>query len=126
MKREELGLYSREASSVIDLARLPVQTFTLGRVWIRTHTTDASVLSEVLAGSYQTLGGSLESVRTIVDLGANVGYASRWLLRKFPQARLVAVEPSPDNAAILHRNLAGAASIIEACIGGSERTVGML
>lgn len=44
--------------------------------------------------------------RVIVDCGANVGYASRYLLDMFPAAKLVAIEPSPDNAQMCQANLA--------------------
>jgi FkbM family methyltransferase len=52
-----------------------------------------------------TCGGD-SKVETIVDLGANVGYASVFLLSKYPRARVVAVEPDPENFALLRRNLA--------------------
>lgn len=42
----------------------------------------------------------------IVDCGANVGYASVYLLRKFPDAKVVAIEPDLRNYKILAENLA--------------------
>ena len=48
----------------------------------------------------------LTDVRWIIDGGANVGYASAWFLSRFPLARVAAVEPDPDNAAMCRRNLA--------------------
>lgn len=44
--------------------------------------------------------------RVILDLGANVGYASAAFLTSFPSAFLLAVEPDPINAEICRRNLA--------------------
>ena len=41
----------------------------------------------------------------VIDCGANVGYASAWFLSAFPSARLVAIEPDPDNYACLVENL---------------------
>jgi FkbM family methyltransferase len=41
----------------------------------------------------------------VIDCGANVGYASVWFLSAFPSARLVAIEPDPDNYACLVQNL---------------------
>jgi FkbM family methyltransferase len=42
---------------------------------------------------------------TILDCGANVGYASVFFLETFPQARVIAIEPDADNFALLTRNL---------------------
>lgn len=43
--------------------------------------------------------------KTILDLGANVGYVSAYLLNHFPDATLIAVEPDPANAAACEVNL---------------------
>jgi len=48
----------------------------------------------------------LRGVDFILDLGANVGYASAYLLSRFPNARCLAVEPDPENFVALERNLA--------------------
>ncbi len=57
--------------------------------------------------------------RVIVDCGANVGYASAYLLSRFPQARVIAIEPFPANALLCRRNLApygSRATVIEAAV----------
>jgi FkbM family methyltransferase len=41
----------------------------------------------------------------ILDVGANVGYVSATLLKRLPQARVIAVEPQPDIFELLERNL---------------------
>jgi FkbM family methyltransferase len=46
-----------------------------------------------------------ELPRTIIDLGANVGYASVLLLNTLPHSFVLAVEPDPDNFAQCLRNL---------------------
>jgi FkbM family methyltransferase len=43
--------------------------------------------------------------RTIVDLGANVGFAAVALATRHPHARFVCVEPDPQSSALLQRNL---------------------
>jgi FkbM family methyltransferase len=43
----------------------------------------------------------------IVDLGANTGLASFYLSREFPKARIIAVEPDRDNAALARQNNRG-------------------
>jgi FkbM family methyltransferase len=42
---------------------------------------------------------------TILDCGANVGLASIWLRRAYPQARITAFEADPQVYAVLQRNL---------------------
>src|SRR5205823_6224497 len=56
----------------------------------------------------------------IVDAGANIGAASLWFARMFPDAIIAAVEPEPGNAAVLRRNIEGRPNIrlFEAAIGG--------
>jgi FkbM family methyltransferase len=48
----------------------------------------------------------LSSPRLVLDLGANVGYASAYFLSCFPTARVVAVEPDPGSFELCCRNLA--------------------
>ena len=43
--------------------------------------------------------------RVIVDLGANVGYASLFFANKFPSAKIIAVEPDEDNLKMAEKNL---------------------
>ena len=46
-----------------------------------------------------------ESIRRIVDVGANVGYSAIYLAAKFPSARIDAFEPHPRHLEILRRSL---------------------
>jgi FkbM family methyltransferase len=60
----------------------------------------------------------------ILDLGANVGYSSAYFLSKYPTARVVAVEPDPQNYALCCRNLSpfrGRATVINGAVW-PERT----
>ena len=62
----------------------------------------------------------------IVDLGANIGLASRYFREVFPGAELVAVEPDAGNCAIARHNLPAGATLLEAAIsshGGQGRLV---
>jgi FkbM family methyltransferase len=47
----------------------------------------------------------LTDPKFILDLGANVGYASAIFASRFPSARIVAVEPDPGNFELCQRNL---------------------
>lgn len=43
-------------------------------------------------------------IRYIIDGGANCGDTTAWYLSKFPEATVVALEPDPENYAILRKN----------------------
>ena len=47
-----------------------------------------------------------ETVRTILDIGANVGVSCAYLRKCFPEAHIHAFEPAPSNVAVLRRNAA--------------------
>lgn len=50
---------------------------------------------------------SLNEAAVVLDLGANIGLASIFFQQHyFPNARFIAVEPSPKNIAVLQQNLA--------------------
>lgn len=70
------------------------------------QSTDAWALYELLARQEYALVGDLDSPHFIVDAGANIGIASVYFLHQYPEARIVAVEPDPDNFELLRRNLA--------------------
>lgn len=104
-----------------------VDLVTLGpSVRLRSHTTDISVLKELLVGnSYEPLPADRD-VTTVVDLGANVGLSFRWLRARYPHARFVCVEPDPGNLEILRANVRAVdpdAQIHAACVGAHERRV---
>lgn len=95
---------------------------------LRSHATDIAVLLELFSSnSYEPVPRLLPAPpRTIVDLGANIGLVSRWLLEKYPDSRLVAVEPEPGNFRVLVKNLApygDRAKTIQACVAATRRTV---
>jgi FkbM family methyltransferase len=50
--------------------------------------------------------------RTIVDAGANIGLASIYFANKFPDARIIAVEPEASNFALLVANVAPYPNIV--------------
>jgi FkbM family methyltransferase len=68
---------------------------------------DPMVFDQIFIGAHLAdLTSRVREARVIVDLGANVGYSSVFLLNAFPDAFVLAVEPDPQNAAICARNLA--------------------
>lgn len=67
---------------------------------------DAEVFRDIYLKNEYAFLDALPEVRTIVDLGANIGLASALFLSKWPDASVLAVEPDGDNYQLLTRNLA--------------------
>lgn len=67
----------------------------------RWGTSDVEVFKQVIVQEHYEplvrLHPASGTVRWILDGGANVGYSTVWLLTRFPNARVVAVEPDPSN-----------------------------
>jgi FkbM family methyltransferase len=62
----------------------------------------------------------------LLDLGANIGMTSVWLAKRFSFAQVIAVEPDPNNAALVRQNfdLNGiSGEVLEAAIGPMEGIV---
>lgn len=65
---------------------------------------------KMLSGGYETflvrsICEALPENGVFVDIGANVGYISRQIARRFPNARVFAFEPNPRIYPILQKNL---------------------
>jgi len=61
----------------------------------------------------------------LLDLGANIGMASVWLAKKFSFSQVIAVEPDPNNAALVRGNLklnGISGEVLEAAIGPKDGT----
>jgi len=46
-----------------------------------------------------------QDVATVLDIGANVGATALYFAQQYPNARIYAFEPAPDNFAVLARNI---------------------
>jgi FkbM family methyltransferase len=66
---------------------------------------DLSVFFQIFVFEEYACMRDVPSPSFIVDLGANVGYTSAYFLSCFPDARVLAVEPDPDNFELCRRNL---------------------
>ena len=146
---QEAGLFLRDSRTPLAFARVMRARLSLSRVgWLvapkafetefssralgprvrlRSHSSDISVLGELLVGSYSQLPAE-DKVRTVVDLGANTGLALRWMHHRYPAARFVCVEPELGNVEVLRQNAANAGGeilVVPACVGGHERRVSL-
>lgn len=94
-------------------------------VCVRLGTTDWHVLEEIFfQGEYDEMLQRLDPpVRTIVDLGANVGLSLRLWRERFPAARVIAVEPDAENIVMCRRNGGESCELVQACAAGSRRQV---
>lgn len=59
-----------------------------------------------IAESYRLPDVALAAGAVVVDIGAHVGGPSIYLAKRFPKARIIALEPSAANFARLQRNIA--------------------
>jgi FkbM family methyltransferase len=83
-------------------------------------------LEEIFVGG-EYLAAGHGSPAVIVDLGANVGQAALWFRSRFPDARLLCVEPDPHTFGTLGRNLGAdpRVTLAQAAITGTDGPVGL-
>lgn len=83
-------------------------------VFLRLNTSDFCAYRDVLVirdKQYLPLEQDF-SPRTIVDAGAHIGMASILFAKKYPGAKIIALEPEPSNFAVLVRNTSAYRAII--------------
>ena len=75
------------------------------RVWLRPNSTDIKVLYGIFGRGELDMEWPLDHHPCrIIDAGANVGYATIAMKQRWPDAQIIAVEPDPDNFAMLKKN----------------------
>lgn len=91
---------------------------------VRLRTTDVSLVSEMLQNAEFDLDLSAPP-RVIVDVGANSGITSVYYANKYPQARVLAIEPELSNYEILEKNAAPYANIacVRAALWKNDKTL---
>ncbi len=99
-------------------------------VCVRMGSPDLWVLEEIFSrGEYRRVAEhDLGEVRQIVDLGSNAGMSIRFWLSRWPDARVIGVEPDPHNfevASLNARQHRGGANVrmVRACVAGEARLV---
>jgi len=92
---------------------------------LRPYAGDLFVLYEVLMHECYALPRTLcdpARVRCILDCGANIGLTSIYLAGQYPQARIFAIEPHPENFRLLCANTRSEPRItpIQACLAANR------
>ena len=72
----------------------------------RPNTSDVEVFKQIFAWREYRCLDDVHDASLIIDCGANVGYSAVYFLTRYPNARVIAVEPDPDNFAVLNANVA--------------------
>lgn len=75
---------------------------TNGSVFLRPGTADQNVYEEIFLSNEYDL--DLGEPRIIIDAGAHIGLSSVYFASRYPDARIIAVEPEPSNFEILLKN----------------------
>jgi FkbM family methyltransferase len=94
---------------------------------LRLSSTDWLVLEEIFQrDEYTFVREAIKEAGWIVDLGANVGYSLRYWQTLFPKARIVAMEPGPDNCVICSMNIGSAGlenqvTLLQAGVGAARQ-----
>lgn len=82
------------------------------RVHIRWASSDAAAFWQVFMLGQYDLPDGLVAPRLIVDAGANIGMTSLFYARRHPAATIVALEPDPENFAMLCKNTGHRSNIV--------------
>jgi FkbM family methyltransferase len=104
LRLDRRRIYGRAAGP--QLLRLRLKPPMPGDVWVRHGTSDLRTLAEVVfARVYRPVVEAVPGCEYVLDLGANVGLASRFFAAAYPTCRLLAVEPDERNLALYRRNM---------------------
>ncbi|MGQ0811318.1 MAG: FkbM family methyltransferase [Nitrospiraceae bacterium] len=74
---------------------------------VRRNSSDIEVYRQIFTECEYKCLDDMADARLIIDCGANVGYSSAYFLSRHPTCQVIAIEPDPDNFAMLQRNTAG-------------------
>lgn len=117
-----LGFRVLEAWFLLRLKKQPcIWTPIIGKyITLRSGVSDEWLFYQIFSKKQYHI--KVEQCDTIVDLGANIGLSALYMGHLHPEARVVCVEPDPENFHILKRNIGESpkAICINAAIGAAE------
>lgn len=75
-------------------------------LYVRVGTTDALVMEQVFVlREYSPFDDLVPRPQVMIDCGGNIGCASVYFLNRYPDLKVIVVEPDSDNVALCRRNL---------------------
>jgi FkbM family methyltransferase len=141
--RELKGAW-RHASDARSRIRLAVDIglYRVLKLWpnLKRHTGTRTIRLDGAAITYRVDRGDIQGIRevwfdevyrvpagdpprTVLDLGANIGLTTVWLATRYGCDRVIAVEPDPDNSALVRRNMEANSingEVVEAAVGPDD------
>lgn len=112
-----------------NLLKLVMRNPLRGEVLLRERGSDVLTFTEVIQQEvYREVVTAIGDCRTVIDLGANIGLASRYFADHFPNCKILAVEPNPSTYDVLGLNVErlvanGRCRILRAAVWGAEKTL---
>lgn len=85
----------------------------LAPITLRTNTSDSKAYYQVFVEKQYDASVLPAEASTIIDLGANIGLSALFFAERYPRARIICLEPDPDNFRQLSRNAAPHSDRIE-------------
>lgn len=79
--------------------------------WLRLRTSDLPTYDQIFVHQEYDFRAT-EPLQTIVDAGANIGLTSIFLANRYPDAKIVAIEPEASNFELLKKNVAPYANVV--------------
>jgi FkbM family methyltransferase len=98
-----------------------------GVLYLRPGTTDIDVYREIFVDQEHVIELP-QSPETIIDAGANIGLSAVDFALRYPQARIIAIEPEMENFQLLRKNIASFQNIIplQAALWSQETTLALV
>jgi FkbM family methyltransferase len=106
MRFLQIERFGRRLAWRTDLLPLKVRGWGGEAIYVRPRGTDWETAHASLIGKYHRPPTDFEPVRTILDLGANIGATVADMAVHYPGARILGVELDADNVAVARRNTA--------------------
>lgn len=96
-------------------------------LYLRGGTSDLYMFEEVFIEGEYAIDAPLDP-KLIIDVGANVGFASVYFANRYPNARIIAIEPESSNVALLRKNVApyGRIEVHEAAVWYESTTLTLI
>lgn len=82
-------------------------------IYLRNNESDPLIFEQIYSEQqYNFFHPFPEKVEWIIDAGANIGLAAIYFSQKFPNAKIISIEPNTDNYELLKRNTLNYSNVI--------------